>query len=185
MGPRNYVLDGCSDPPIRRAILRGNRVGLLWSIATCCHELCKNGWTNWDAIWYLNFGRPKKACIRWGAHSANLANTIEPFMCSGDVACCQVTLPTCYILLWRIISFWFAHFTIIHHFCGTVWPVDVPFRSTQSLEAVIFSKWRQALVSGHWRCIELGQLLFGRIRIIGAIIWQIGIWIVNVQIQCE
>jgi len=28
----------------------------------------------------------KKACIRWGAHWRNLANTIEPSMCGSDTA---------------------------------------------------------------------------------------------------
>ena len=31
-------------------------------------------------------------CSRWGAHSRNLANTTEPFICSSDVALCQITL---------------------------------------------------------------------------------------------
>jgi len=31
-----------------------------------------------------------------GAHWRNLANAIEPFMCGGDAAFCQITLTTCY-----------------------------------------------------------------------------------------
>jgi len=33
-----------------------------------CHscEPCKNGWTNWDAIWVVESGWPKEPCIRWG-----------------------------------------------------------------------------------------------------------------------
>ena len=30
-----------------------------------------------------------------GAHGRNLANTIEPSMCVGHSACCQITLTTC------------------------------------------------------------------------------------------
>jgi len=37
--------------------------------------------------------------IRWAAHWHNLANTIEPSMCGGDAACCQITLTTCYQLV--------------------------------------------------------------------------------------
>jgi len=31
-----------------------------------------------------------------GAYRRNLANTIEPPMCGGDAAFCQITLTTCY-----------------------------------------------------------------------------------------
>ena len=42
---------------------------------------------------------PRIACIRWGAHWRNLANTIETFMCGDDAACCQITLATCFLLV--------------------------------------------------------------------------------------
>jgi len=28
-------------------------------------ELCKNGWTNRNAVWVIHSGGPKEACIRW------------------------------------------------------------------------------------------------------------------------
>ena len=31
-----------------------------------------------------------------GSHWCHLANTIEPSMCGGDAALCQITLTTCY-----------------------------------------------------------------------------------------
>ena len=62
---------------------------------TLCHELCKNGWTDRDAVWVVDSGGSKKACIRWGAHWRHLANTIEPSMCGGDAVYCQITLTTC------------------------------------------------------------------------------------------
>ena len=34
--------------------------------------------------------------IRWGADWRQLANTIEPSVCGGDAALCQITLTTCY-----------------------------------------------------------------------------------------
>jgi len=33
---------------------------------------------------------------RWGAHSRNLANTIEPSECGSDAALCHITLTTCF-----------------------------------------------------------------------------------------
>ena len=33
-------------------------------------------------------------CTRWGAHWRNLANTIDPSVCGGDAALCQITLTT-------------------------------------------------------------------------------------------
>ena len=34
----------------------------------------------------MDSGWPKEACIRWGAHWRNLANTIESSICCGDAA---------------------------------------------------------------------------------------------------
>jgi len=45
----------------------------------------------------------------WGAQWRNLANTAEPSMCGGDVACYQITL-TC--LTWR------RHYTIANVVCA-------------------------------------------------------------------
>ena len=30
-------------------------------------ELCKSGWTDWDAIWVMNSGGPKEPRIRWSS----------------------------------------------------------------------------------------------------------------------
>ena len=32
---------------------------------TLCRELCKNGLTNRDAVWIVDLGGPKEACITW------------------------------------------------------------------------------------------------------------------------
>ena len=37
-----------------------------WSIGTLCGHLCKNGWTDRDAIWVEGSDRPKESCVRWG-----------------------------------------------------------------------------------------------------------------------
>jgi len=42
----------------------------------------------------LDSDAPKEACVTWGAHLCHLANTIEPSMCGGYVAFCQITLTT-------------------------------------------------------------------------------------------
>ena len=34
----------------------------------------------------MDSGKPKKACIRWGAHWRYLANTTEPSIFGGDAA---------------------------------------------------------------------------------------------------
>ena len=39
---------------------------------------------------------PRKHVLDGDAHWHNLANTIEPFMCGGDAALCQITLTTYY-----------------------------------------------------------------------------------------
>jgi len=41
-------------------------------------------------------GGPKEALLGGGAYYHHLATTVEPCMCSADVACCQITLTTCY-----------------------------------------------------------------------------------------
>jgi len=58
---------------------------------TLCHELCKHGWMDRDAVWVVDSGRPKAACIRWGAQWRHLVNTIELSMCGGIAA-----LTSCY-----------------------------------------------------------------------------------------
>jgi len=68
---------------------------------TLCHELCKNSWGLW--IWV---GRRKHKvkrvwqvapmCPNERAHCSHLTNTIEPPVCGGDAALCQITLTTCY-----------------------------------------------------------------------------------------
>ena len=41
---------------------------------------------------------PSKHVLGRSAHWRHLANTIEPSMCSGNAACCQITLTTCYFI---------------------------------------------------------------------------------------
>jgi len=63
VGPRNHVLDGVLDLPCEGAIL-GGMGGPLYSIGTFCHELWKNGCTDVAAVWDVDSGGPRQACIR-------------------------------------------------------------------------------------------------------------------------
>jgi len=50
----------------------------------------------------FGLGWTKLACIRRGAQWRHLANTIEPSMCGGDAAYCQITLTAYYLWVeWR------------------------------------------------------------------------------------
>ena len=78
-------------PTCARSILTdvpfwGGMDDTLWSIGTLCRELCKNSWTDRDAISVVDLGVSKKACLIWSASWCNLANTIEPPRCGGDKA---------------------------------------------------------------------------------------------------
>jgi len=80
---------------MREAILRGRR-------ATHRHELCKNGWTNSDAVSTVDSGGPNEACIRWGC---TLAHHDEyDWTVSGRQQCSwQITLTAC---LFKKLNYW-------------------------------------------------------------------------------
>jgi len=100
VGPRNHLWDGDSDPPCEDAIFGGKEMPMhVWRH---CHELCKNGWTNRDAVWIVDSDGPKEACIRCDAHWCHLANTIEPSMWGDDAACCEITLTTWLHWYWEL-----------------------------------------------------------------------------------
>jgi len=44
---------------------------------------------------------PRKHMLDGGAYWRHLANTTEPSMCCGNVAFCQITMTTCFLLLIR------------------------------------------------------------------------------------
>jgi len=50
------------DPPMGVAILRG-KGGPLWRRWTLCREMCRNGWTDRDAVWVVDSGGPKEARV--------------------------------------------------------------------------------------------------------------------------
>jgi len=64
-----------------RAIL-GQKGAARFKVYGLFAESCaKNGRTDRDAVWVVDSGGSKEACIRWGARWRNLANTIEPSVC--------------------------------------------------------------------------------------------------------
>ena len=88
----------------RKGSFEGERSGPLTIVKYrdfCC-ELCKNGSTDRDAVWGMDFGGPKEARVRWGAHWCNLANTTEPTMCGGDAAFLSNYFDQFFLLLSRV-----------------------------------------------------------------------------------
>jgi len=49
--------------PMGRGNFEGRKGSPLESIATLCRELCKSGWTDWDAVWDLDSGGFKEALL--------------------------------------------------------------------------------------------------------------------------
>ena len=93
VGPRNRVLDGCPNHPQEGAILTGMHIAKY--MGTLPWPVQKR--ISWLRICHLGFGlrMDQESIIRWGAQWSNIANTIEPSMCGGDAAYCQITLTTC------------------------------------------------------------------------------------------
>jgi len=80
VGPRNHVLGGRVGVQIPRA------KGQFWGAGkgqpfvkywTVFRELCKNGRTDWDAVWNVDSGEPKESCIRWGPDSRTSRGNFE------------------------------------------------------------------------------------------------------------
>jgi len=103
VSPRKYVLDGAQVPHAKGQLL-GKRHGRACP-TTLYRELCKNGWTD---ICRLGCGLEcsegstssvvfaGSMCPHQRAHWCQPANTIEPSVCVGAAALCQITLTTCY-----------------------------------------------------------------------------------------
>ena len=66
MSLRNHVLDRGPDPPCKGAI-EGKGWPIIKYIGTLCHKLCNNGSLNdRGAVWGMNSGGNKEACVIWG-----------------------------------------------------------------------------------------------------------------------
>ena len=96
----NEDSDGPKEPCIRWMSMSTNWKGQSWGgKGQPAVSFAKNGWTDRDAgrdaVWVVDSGGPMEPHIWWGAHWRHLACTIEPFMCGGNAALCQITLTTC------------------------------------------------------------------------------------------
>jgi len=62
VGPRKHVFQGAQIPHVKGQLLM-EWTCRAWPTTPCC-ELCKNGWTNWFAIWVVDSGGPKEAHVQ-------------------------------------------------------------------------------------------------------------------------
>jgi len=68
---------------------------VAWSVCLCVSHtgvLCKNGWTDRDAVWATDSGGPKQPCIRWRPRSAmgrGEFGAVRPMKSIGCL-CCSV-----------------------------------------------------------------------------------------------
>jgi len=90
VGPGNHVLDGGPDRPVRR----GNFLGR--TSQTTCHP-SRQQMRSYAAGAVVRLFPAGDECICWLEGWQGLANTIQPSMCGGDAAFCQITLTTCYV----------------------------------------------------------------------------------------
>ena len=61
VGSRNHVLHGVQMPHAKGQFL-GERHARA-CLTTLSRELCRNGWTDQDAVWVVDSDRPKEACV--------------------------------------------------------------------------------------------------------------------------
>jgi len=73
-----YLME--SRHPHRKGQIWGKEVPIV-SIGTVCRELCKNGWTDRFAVWFVDLGGPKKAQVQ--SYSLGGANVLT---CEGTLA---------------------------------------------------------------------------------------------------
>ena len=93
VGPRNYVLDGGSDPAHERTILRAKMGGPGHGRTCQAVDIRYSKRLSKEAV-LVRYGCQLR-CTRWGTRWRNLANTTEPSVCCSDTALCQITLTTC------------------------------------------------------------------------------------------
>jgi len=87
VGPRKHELHAAQISNVKGQLL-GKGYTQTRSTTLCC-ELCKNGWTDWSAIWVVDLGVTKEAQFQ------SYSNTIELSVGGGDAALCQINLTTC------------------------------------------------------------------------------------------
>jgi len=96
MGPRSQVVDGGPDPACEGALIRGKDMpGHVRRHSAVSFAKTAELIDLTFGLWTLVCQR-KHRCPHGIAHWRNLANMIEPSICGGNAALCQVTLTTCY-----------------------------------------------------------------------------------------
>jgi len=64
-GPKEPRIGWVSRSPMQKGNFEGEEQPIVKYRTLCC-ELRKNDWTDWDAVWAVDTGGPKEACIRSG-----------------------------------------------------------------------------------------------------------------------
>ena len=90
VGPRNHALHGVQISTCEGEILRAKR-GRPRTRPNMSVDILKATQQGAEPV---RCGC-RLGCTGWEAHWRHLANTIEPHVCGGDAACCQITLTTC------------------------------------------------------------------------------------------
>jgi len=69
--------------------------GVVWFVGL---SVCRNRepWTDRDAVWDVELGGPKEACIASGCTLALPGEYDWLFICVGNAALCQIALTTCH-----------------------------------------------------------------------------------------
>ena len=121
------------------------------------HELCKNVWTDQYAIWVMDSGGPKEACIRWGrdphakrqllgeGHSRHARR-------HSAVSCTKMAEPIDFPFgLWTVVG-WRKHvFNRIRRCALVGGHIDATWR----IRLNRCLRRRSAVCSGDWRYVKL------------------------------
>jgi len=118
-GPKELCVRRESRSPMLRYNFEGDGAAhcKVQGIGTVCWELCKNGWTDRDAVWDMDLGVSKEALLDWvhiGTHwrirlNHSCAAAMQPhviLLCSVTKSCHILTLV--YFLINFLIS-WLAN----------------------------------------------------------------------------
>jgi len=75
-GSREPCIRWGPDPPMERGNFKGGKGCPIVKYRTLCGHMCKNGWTDRDAIWILGSDWSKESWIRWGSRSPHERGSI-------------------------------------------------------------------------------------------------------------
>ena len=125
-----------------------------WVCPSVCHvsEPLKNGSTDRNAVWLMDSGGLREACIRWVAHWRHLTNTTEPSMCGDDDAAFIVKL------LWPLV--YVCAFFLLDLLTLAAW-----LQLRQETHQMIWRTWTfyDDIVHVHFYAVRLRRYEFGEI----------------------